>query len=107
MTDEEKQAKAQIQAQAQELQAEAAAYRKLQSLGMTDEFNELKNLLVKTIAGKMLMAFTGDKVKSYEDFLQVKGEVVARLQPLQAIGEAGALADHLEAQIKEFYLNQS
>lgn len=87
------------------LQEEAQAYRKLQSLGMTEEFKEFSDRLVKTAADKMIYAFTSDSIKSWEDYCRVKGEIIARLQPLQEVFESRAVAMKLEENLKEYYAN--
>jgi hypothetical protein len=87
----------------QQLKKDIQAWKKLQSVAMTDEFDQLRNTLVKTVTGKMMLAFTGDSIKTIEDFYKVKGEVVARLQPLQEITGAGEIAEQLEKQLKENY----
>lgn len=87
------------------LREEIQAYRKLQSLGQAQEFQEFSDRLVKTVTDKMIYAFTSDNVKTLEDFYRVKGEIVARLQPLQEVFEAGAMARSLEERLKEYYAN--
>lgn len=89
----------------QALKQEIEAYRKLASLGLTNEFQEYSNRLVKTVTDKMIFAFTSDTVKTIEDYYKLKGEIVARLQPLQEVFEAGAMAQSLEERLKEYYTN--
>ena len=89
----------------QALQEEIQAYRRLQSLGLTEEYQEYSNRLSKTVADKMIYAMTSDNVKTLDDFYRVRGEVIARLQPLQEVFEAGAIANNLEARLKEYYAN--
>lgn len=87
------------------LQQEIQAYRNLQTIGLTNEFKEYSDRLIKTVTDKMIYAFTSDTVKSIEDYYRIKGEVIARLQPLQEVFEAGAMAANLEARLKEYYAN--
>ena len=89
----------------QALQEEIQAYRKLQSIGLTEEFQEYSNKLLKTVTDKMIYAFTSDNIKSIEDYYRVKGEIIARLQPLQEVFEAGAIAENLQSKLKEYYAN--
>ena len=91
----------------QYMQDELAAYRRLESLSLTDEFKEYTDMLHRTVAGMMITAFTTKSIQNWDEFCKVRGEIVARLQPLQAVGEAGAMAQHLENQIKEFYANNA
>lgn len=90
-----------IQRDKELLKKDIQAWKKLQSVAMTDEFDQLREALIKTVTGKMMFAFTGDSIKTMEDFYKVKGEIVARLQPLQEITGAGEVAEQLEQQLKE------
>lgn len=85
------------------LEEDITAWRKLQSVALNDEFDKLVDRLVKTVADKMIYAFTSDKINTIEDFYRIRGEVIARLQPLQEIATAGAMAETLEKQLKEYY----
>lgn len=85
------------------LQEEVLAYRKLQDIAITDEFGLFKDRLIKTVTEKMIFAFTSETVTSYDDFCRIRGEIIARLQPLQEIAQAGEIADSLDAKLKEFY----
>lgn len=89
--------------QAQAQKEEVAAYRRLETLSVQNEFKEYSDRLIKTVAEKMIFAFTGDAIKNWDDFCKVRGEVHARLQPLQEVHEAGAIARTLEEKLKEFY----
>lgn len=93
-----------LEAQKAAKEAEVAAYKKLATLGMTDEFEEYQKMLITTLASKMILAFTTNKITNWEEFCMVKGEIIARLQPIQAVGEAPALARAIEEEIKNFYL---
>lgn len=89
-------------------QEEIRAYKRLESVSQQGEFTEYSDRLIKTVVSKMIFAFTNDSVvKDWNDFCKVRGEIVARLQPLQETHEAGALARHLETQLKEFYANNN
>lgn len=85
------------------LKKDIAAWRKLQSVALTDEFDLLRETLIKTVAGKIMLAFTAENIKTIEDFYKIRGEVIARLQPLQEITGAGQIAEQLEQQLKENY----
>lgn len=89
-------------------QEEIRAYRRLEAVSQSEEFKEYSDRLIKTVASKMIFAFTSDAaVKNWDDFCKIRGEVVARLQPLQETHEAGALANHIETQLKEYYTKDS
>lgn len=88
------------------LKEEIESYRKLQSVALTDEFQEYSNRLIKTVSEKMIYAFTADSIKTYDDFCRVRGEIIARLQPLQEVHGAGQIADSLDKRLKEFYASE-
>lgn len=88
------------------LQDEILSYRKLQSVALTDEFQEYSNRLIKTVSEKMIYAFTADSIKTFDDFCRVRGEIVARLQPIQEVHGAGQIAESLEQRLKEFYTTE-
>ena len=84
------------------------AYRELQSVANAEEFDVFFDLLMKTVSSKMVWAFTTDKdgkdnIQNWEDFCRVKGEIAARLQPIQEIRGAGAMAEYLTKQLEEYY----
>jgi hypothetical protein len=89
------------------LKEEILAYRKLQDIAITDEFEQFKNRLVKTVATKMIYAFTSESIKTFDDFCRIRGEVIARLQPLQEIAQAGEMAESLEKNLKDLYAPKS
>lgn len=78
-------------------------YKELKKINSSDEFNTYFNLLTKTAADKMLWAFTGDNVKTFDDFLRARGEVTSYLYPIQEVRGADAMAKHLEQQLNEYY----
>lgn len=88
------------------LKEEILSYRKLQAVAMTDEFQEYSNRLIKTVSEKMIYAFTADSIKTFDDFCRVRGEIIARLQPIQEVHGAAQIAESLEQRLKEFYTEQ-
>lgn len=86
------------------------AYKKLQKIADSEEFNEYFDYQIKTVADKMIWCFTtskdGDNIKSYEDFCKVKGEIVARLQPIQDIYGAENMVTYLQSQLDNYYKKQ-
>lgn len=86
------------------MREEIEAYRKLQDIAVTDEFDQFAAKLTKIVVDKMIYAFTNERaVTSMEDFYKIRGEIIARMQPLQEIGQAEAMARQLEERLKEFY----
>lgn len=99
--------KAQAELYKQDLEAQAKAYKKLQKIGQSQEFNDFFDFQLKTVAEKMLWAFTsgkdGDNVKNWDDFCKVRGEVVARLHPIQEVRGADAMIAHFKKQLDDYY----
>lgn len=83
------------------------AYKKLGKIKGSKEFEEFFVFLMKTVTDKMVWAFTtgkdGDNVKDWDDFCKVRGEIVARLHPIQEIYGADKMAQYLEKQLNEYY----
>jgi hypothetical protein len=85
------------------LQKEINAYGKLKDIGQSKELSDFLDLLMDTAAQKMSWAFIGDNVKSWEDFLKVRGEIVSYLFPIQEIRGADAMEKQLKSQLDQFY----
>ena len=85
------------------LQKEIAAFRKLEAIGMTEEFKEFTDTLLETVTSKMLVAFTKDAVKNWDEFCAVRGEIQARLQQIEVVRGAGASAAYLENKLQQNY----
>jgi hypothetical protein len=79
------------------------AFKDLARLNQNGEFDKFVDLLIKTAADKMIWAFVGDNVKSYEDFLKVRGEITAYLFPIQEVRGANAMAKQLTEHLTEYY----
>lgn len=79
------------------------AYKKLSSINKSKEFDEFFELLLKTVSQKMIHAFTSDKIKTFDDFLLLKGEIISYLYPIQEVKSADAMAKHLEEQLNQYY----
>lgn len=91
----------------QGLEDDLKQYKKLKAISNSDEFKTYFEFLLKTASEKMVWAFTtgkdGDNIKNWEDFCKVKGEITARLHPIQEVMGAQAMIDHLTNQLKQFY----
>jgi len=94
---------AQAKAHKEGLEEEVKTYAKLKRLNQSQELSDFLDLLVKTSAQKMIWAFIGDNVKTWDDFLKVRGEVVAYMYPIQEIRGADAMEKHLKGQLDSFY----
>lgn len=89
------------------LKNEIKSYEKLAKINDSDEVNELFELLIRTCADKMIWTFTtgkeGDNVKSWDDFCKVRGEIIARLQPIQDVRGSKGMVKYLREQLKTYY----
>ena len=85
------------------LKQEIKALDRLRKINQSEEFNAYFDLILKTVADKMIWTFTGDNIKTWDDFLKVRGEIVAYLYPIQEIRGADAMKQHLEEQLQTYY----
>lgn len=85
------------------IEKDIRAYKKLKDVGRSDELNTFLDLLLKTAAEKMVWSFIGDNVKTWDDFMKVRGEVVSYLYGVQEVRGADAMVKHLEEQLRNFY----
>lgn len=88
------------------IKSQIKEYRKLQAIANADEFETFFDLQLKTVAEKVLWCFTtgkdGDNIKSWDDFVKARGEIVARLQPIQEIYGAEHIIKYLEQQLQGY-----
>lgn len=86
------------------------AYKKLSKISDSQEFKDYFEFQLKTVADKMIWAFTtgkdGDNVKNWDDFCRVRGEVIARLHPIQEVNSAPGTAKYLKDQLDRYYAKQ-
>lgn len=91
----------------QGLKDQQKAYQKLKKIADSPEFKEFFDFQLKTVADKMLWAFTtgkdGDNIKTWDDFCKVRGEIVARLHPIQEVYGAEAMLKYLSNQLNTYY----
>lgn len=81
-------------------------YRALQDVANDENFSTFFDMLIKDVAAKMMYCFEGENIKSYEDFCRAKGEIVARLQPIQEVYSAQFMIEQLETQLQAYKQNQ-
>lgn len=85
-------------------------YRELQDVANSEHFEKFFGLLIQTVADKMIWAFTtgkdGDNIKNWDEFCRLRGEIVARLEPIQTVKGAQSVADYLSKQLEEYYAKQ-
>lgn len=87
----------------QGLEDQLKAYAKLKAINNSKEFNEFFDLIIKTASDKMVWAFTGDNIKTIEDFYKVRGEIISYLYPIQEIKGADAMSKQLTQQLNDYY----
>lgn len=91
------------EAHKQGLNDQLKAYQKLKKINSSVEFNDFFDLIIKTASDKMIWAFTGDNIKTMDDFYKVRGEVISYLYPIQEIKGADAMSKQLTQQLNEYY----
>lgn len=63
------------------------------------------DLLIRTVSQKMLGMFIGDSIKTWDDYLKLRGEIVAYMYPIQEVRGAKAMEETLTKQLNEYYSN--
>lgn len=81
------------------------AYRALKNINKSEELDAFIDLLIKTVSQKMLGMFIGESIKTWDDYLKLRGEIVAYMYPIQEVRGAKAMEDALTKQLKEYYPN--
>jgi hypothetical protein len=85
------------------MESDLKALSKLRKIDQSQEFNDYFDLILDTAAKKMFTAFVGDNVKTWDDFLKVRGEVVAYLFPIQEVRGADAMEKQIKEQLNSYY----
>lgn len=89
------------------LEEQVKAYKKLSKIKDSKEFQDFFEHQLEILSQKVLWTFTtgkdGDNIKNWDDFCKVRGEIVARLQPLQDVYAAEGIIAHLQEQLKRYY----
>lgn len=85
------------------VQKELNAYKELNRLNKSGEFDVYVDTIIKLCTVKMVDAFIGDKVKTFEDYLALKGEITGLLLPIQDVRSAEALQSKLQESLNEWY----
>ncbi len=86
------------------MREEINVYSKLKELKNSEGFGDFLVFLTRATSVQMMTAFIGNDVKTWEDFLKLRGEVVANLRILQEVGGAEMIEKQLTDQLKK-YLN--
>lgn len=78
-------------------------YARLNRINNSQEFNDFFDLVQRTVSEKMIWAFTGDNIKTMDDFYKVRGEIISYLYPMQEVRGAEALSKQLKEQLESYY----
>lgn len=88
------------------IQEEITKLRALQSVADSEQFEAYFDFLLKTVAEKLLWAFTtgkdGDNIKNWDDFCKLRGEVVARLHPIQEVYGSTGMIERLQTSLEAY-----
>lgn len=90
----------------QALEDELRAYRKLDKINQSEEFNSFFDLQLDEVVKKMLECFTGTGPQSYDEFSRIRGEVVGILYPMQQIRGAKFISSQIKEQLNTYYNEQ-
>lgn len=96
-----------------ELEEQMKSYKNLQKIGDSQEFNDYFEFCIQAVTDKMIWMFgthpdpltktSTDNIQNWDDFCKARGEIVARLQPIQAVRDSGAIVEHLKKQLDGYY----
>lgn len=104
MSDDNQQAEANIKSQIKD-------YRQLQKVADDEAFKTFFDNQLKLVADKLVWMIStgkeGDNINSWNDFCKARGEIVARLQPIQEVYGAEAMVNFLTQQLNQYYRNQT
>lgn len=91
-------------------------YRKLQQVADDEAFKTYFDNQLRIVASKLIWGFgtkvdketkkSVDNIEDWDDFCKWRGEIIARLQPLQEVYSAGAMIKYLEQQLDLLYRKQ-
>lgn len=81
-------------------------FDKLSKLADNDDVKALFDYQIKVAAQKMVHLFTSKDVKSWDDFCLLRGEIIARLEPVQTVYTAEAASKQLQAQLREMFTTE-
>lgn len=90
----------------QEILAQIDEFKKLAELKKNEDVKQLFDYQFKVAAQKMVYCFTGDNVKDWNDFCKIRGEIIARMEPIQTIFTAEAASQQLQEQLKTMFAEE-
>lgn len=89
--------------QTEGIKKDLEALSKLEKINKSAEFNDYFDFILKTAADKMLWAFIGDGIKTWDEFLKTRAEITAYLFPIQEVRSATAMKERLNQSLKDIY----
>lgn len=82
---------------------ELRAYKKLDKINGSAEFDAFFDLQVDTVVKKMLDCFTEKGPVDWNEFCKLRGEVVGILYPIQQVRGANFMVKKLKEQLEIYY----
>ena len=97
-----------------DLKEQIAEYRKLQAISGNEEFKDYFDYCMRVVVQKMIWGFGNhtvnkqpvDNIQNWDDFCKWRGEIVARLQPIQEIYGAEYFVEYLSQSLDNLYKKQ-
>jgi len=88
------------------IEKDLKAWKDLVKVKDSDELESFMKVLVEAAASNMIQAFTSSDVNSWEDFVEIRGQVKSYLLPIQQVYSAQSMYDHLKQQLDDYYREQ-
>lgn len=88
------------------LKEDIKAYKKLDKINGSDEFNDFFAFQITTVTKKIMDCFAGEGPKNWDEFCKLRGEVIGILLPIQQVRGAKVVSDQLQQQLDTMYNQQ-
>lgn len=85
------------------LKQDLKAYKKLDSINNSPEFDSFFQYQITQVVQKMLKMFTESGPKTWDEFCRLRGEVLGALVPIQQVRGAKYVAKQLQDQLDQMY----
>lgn len=91
------------QKQKEAWQEDLKAYKKLDKINNSAEFDDFFQYQITQVVQKMLSVFSGKGPANWDEFCRLRGEVLGMLVPIQQVRGAKYVAKQLQEQIDTYY----